>query len=201
MKVAIMRAHDSIIAARVKTTRDANRKRRCTPFAVKDFVYVSTKNISLPKGMSRKFAPMFVGPYPIVEDFGNNSYRVKLPKSLAKRDLHDVFHASLLRIHTPNDDRLFPGRSDTQVFNLDDLEGEWAVQKLLSHKGIGKDSTFEVLWKSGDISWLPYNQISHLIELEQYLEAMGAKTISDLKRIGENLPVRQRRRLIGNDLY
>ncbi|CAA7263787.1 unnamed protein product [Cyclocybe aegerita] len=182
MKTAIMRAHDSLIASRVKSVRDANRKRRNAPFKEKDFVYVSTKNISLPKGLSRKLAPKFVGPYQIVEDFGNNSFRVNISASLRKRGVHDVFHSSLLRIHVPNDDRLFPGRTDTQVFNLEDLEGEWAVEKILSHKGEGKNSAFEILWKSGDISWLPYHQVSHLNELNQYLEAMGAKTIAELSR-------------------
>ncbi|KAF9474797.1 hypothetical protein BDN70DRAFT_815051, partial [Pholiota conissans] len=44
MRNAIMRAHDAIIAARVKSVRNANRKRIQTPFKVNDFVFLSTKN-------------------------------------------------------------------------------------------------------------------------------------------------------------
>ncbi|TFK17109.1 hypothetical protein FA15DRAFT_605717, partial [Coprinopsis marcescibilis] len=44
VKSAIMSAHDSILAARVKQTRAANRRRQLTPFVEKDLVYVSTKN-------------------------------------------------------------------------------------------------------------------------------------------------------------
>ncbi|KAI0362871.1 hypothetical protein BV20DRAFT_925680, partial [Pilatotrama ljubarskyi] len=40
VKAAIMAAHDSIIAARVKQTRDANRRRRPAPFAEGDLVYL-----------------------------------------------------------------------------------------------------------------------------------------------------------------
>ena len=50
MKNMVMAAHDSILAARVKQTCDANRWRRPAPFESGDLVYVSTKNMSLPKG-------------------------------------------------------------------------------------------------------------------------------------------------------
>jgi hypothetical protein len=49
--------------------------------------------------------------------------------------LPQVFHASLLRIHLPNDDRLFPGQMDTQVGVDAEMDGEWAVDKVLSHAG------------------------------------------------------------------
>ncbi|OCH85253.1 hypothetical protein OBBRIDRAFT_711053, partial [Obba rivulosa] len=65
VKLAIMSAHDSIIAARVKQTRDANRRRRPSPFKADDLVYISTKNIGLPRGYARKLAPKFIGPYRI----------------------------------------------------------------------------------------------------------------------------------------
>lgn len=182
MKSAIMQAHDSLIASRVKSIRNANRKRVRAPFNKEDFVYISTRNISIPKGLSQKLAPRFIGPYKIIEDFGNNSYRINLPPSLRKRGVHDVFHASLLRIHVPNDDRLFPGRLDTQIFDDEDLEGEWAVQRILSHHGEGMNTIFKILWKSGDKSWLPYTEIKHLHEFDEYLDAKGAKTISELSR-------------------
>jgi hypothetical protein len=74
-----------------------------SPFVEKDLCYISTKNISFPKGYARKLVPKYIGPYRIVEDFGNFSYRVELPTHLKWRGVHDVFHASLLKIHKPND--------------------------------------------------------------------------------------------------
>lgn len=79
MKMTIMDAHDAIMKTRVKQTVGANKKRRECPLVKGDLVYISTKNINLPKGTSRKLVPKFVGPYQILEDFGNNSYRVELP--------------------------------------------------------------------------------------------------------------------------
>jgi len=72
-------------------------------------VYISMKNISIPKKLTRKLVLKYVGPYLIVKDYGNNSYKVDISARLKQRGIHDVFHASLLQIHVPNDDRLFPG--------------------------------------------------------------------------------------------
>ena len=178
-KLALMAAHDSILTARVKQTRDANKKRQDLPFKTGDLAYLSSKNISFPKGLARKLIPKYLGPYKILKDFGNSSFKLELPHHLKKRGVHDVFHASLLRIHVPNDDRLFPGRMDTQVIG-DTWDDEWAVDQIKSHSGAKTDATFEILWKSGDITWLPYYQITHLQALTDYLELLGVKKISKL---------------------
>jgi hypothetical protein len=186
MHSVAMHAHDCIIAVCVKSVQNVNCKCIKAPFAVNAFIYISTKNISLPKGMTRKLSPKFIGPYQIPEDFGNHSFRVKLLVSLTRRGVHDVFHALLLRIHVPNNDQLFPGHLDTQIFNLEDLDVKWMVEKILEHKKGGKSAMFKVLFKRGNTSWLPYDQLSHLIALEQYLEAMG---ISGIDALVAPLPV------------
>ena len=177
-KLALMAAHDSIIAARVKQTRDANRKRQEVPFKSGDLVYLSSSHISFKKGLARKLLPKFLGPYKIVKDFGNASFQIELPAHLKRRGIHDVFHSSLLRVHVPNDDRLFPGRMDTQLDGEDD--SEWAVDRILSHHGSRTDASFEILWKSGDVTWLPYYQITHLQALTDYLVLLNVAKISKL---------------------
>ena len=172
-KMALMAAHDSILAARVKQTRDANRKRLTAPFRVGDLVYLSSKNISFPKGLARKLIPKFLGPYKILRNFENSSFQLDLPPNLKRRGVHDVFHSSLLRIHIPNDDRLFPGRMDTQITGETATDNEWAVDCIKNHSGTKTDAIFEVHWKSGDITWLPYYQITHLQALTDYLDLIG----------------------------
>jgi hypothetical protein len=180
-KLAIMSAHDSILAAQVKQTRDANRKRRAAPFLQKgELVYLSTQNISFPKGLARKLIPKYIGPYRILDEFGNSSFRLELSDRLKQRGVRDVFHSSLLREHIPNDDRLFPGRLDDQVGDAPDAEGEWAVDSILSHAGSKTDAIFEIKWKSGDVTWLPYYQITHLQSLTDYLDLLGQKDIRKL---------------------
>lgn len=169
MKDAIMRAHDAIISARVKQTELANRRRKESPFVTGDLVYLSTENLTLPKGRARKLSPKFIGPFKILEDYKNNSYRLDLPSEMKQRGVHPAFHASLLRIHVPNDDRRFPGRQLNQIISLGKTE-EWAVEKIRTHHGKGASSLFEVTWKSGDRTWLPLHEISHLEALTQYLD-------------------------------
>lgn len=181
-KLALMSAHDSIIAARVKQTKDANKKRRMAPFVNGDLVYLSTKNISFPKGLARKLIPCYIGPYPITKDFGNQSFQLELPTDLKARGVRNVFHAALLRIHVPNDDRLFPGRLDNQIRPPDQAEPEWALDKILSHHGAHENAVFQVKWKSGDITWLPYYEISDLPAMENYFEALGIQDIASLPR-------------------
>ena len=178
-KLALIAAHDSIIAARVKQTRAANRKRQTVPFNTGDFVYLSSENISFKKGLARKLLPKFLGPYKVLKDFGNSSFHIELPAHLKRRGVHDVFHSSLLQIHIPNDDRLFPGRMDTQLVGEDEGD-EWAVDRILSHHGARTEATFEILWKSGDVTWLPYYQITHLQALTDYLELLRVAKISKL---------------------
>jgi hypothetical protein len=182
-----MQAHDNILAARVKQTRDANKRRRMRPFVTGDLCYVSTKNISFPKGYARKLVPKYIGPYKILEDFGNYSYRIELPTHLKQRGVHDVYHASLLRIHIPNDDRLFPGRLDTQLGNQDTPDGKWAIERIEGHVGARTDAIFKMRWKSGDVTWMPYYQIEHLDVLGAYLELLGIEKIYELPRITPSL--------------
>ncbi|OBZ70684.1 Transposon Ty3-I Gag-Pol polyprotein [Grifola frondosa] len=180
MKNAIMAAHDSILAARVKQMRNANRRRQPAPFVDGDLVYISTKNISLPKGLARKLAPKFIGPYKIIRDFKNNSYRIDLPANLKRRGIHDVFHSSLLRIHVPNDDRLFPGRLDNQVAEFENKDDEWAIDKIITHRGSREHAVFEAVWKSGDHTWVNYRTIEHLDALKSYFEALGIESVAQL---------------------
>ncbi|KAJ3002426.1 hypothetical protein NUW54_g5855 [Trametes sanguinea] len=59
VKEAIMAAHDAIIAARMSQVAQANKRRRAAAFRVGDLVYLSTKNLNLPKGRARKLAPKY----------------------------------------------------------------------------------------------------------------------------------------------
>jgi hypothetical protein len=196
-------AHDSILATRVKEIRMANKKRQLTPFRQDELVYVSTKNITFPKGLAQKLVPKFIGPYKILEDLKNESFVLDLPSYLKQRGIHNVFHAALLRPHVPNDDRLFPGRLDTQLGNADTSEGEWAVDAVETHAGAKENAVFLVRWKSGDKTWLPYYQITHLNALSEYFELQEINGIEYLREgtgrppkddlqnyIGENLQAR-----------
>ena len=180
MKLALMTAHDALLVTRTKQTVQANRKQRMCPLENGDLVYISTKNISYLKGTSRKLIPKYIGPYHIIKDFWNNSYCIELPDNLKQRGIHNVFHSSLLRIHIPNDDRLFPGQRDNQIKDLGGTNHKWAVDKVLRHRGSHSDTEFEIQWTAGNKSWMPYDEVSHLRAIADYFEALGVTGIENL---------------------
>lgn len=105
MKDAIMSAHDEVIQAQVKQTIQANRHRWKADFVEGDLVYLSTKNLKLPKHRAQKLTPKYIGPFKIskiVEP--GTTYKLELSADLRKHGISPTFHASLLRIHVPNND-------------------------------------------------------------------------------------------------
>ncbi|KAF9500806.1 hypothetical protein BDN71DRAFT_1348206, partial [Pleurotus eryngii] len=109
------------------------------------------------------------------------TYQVDLPARLKQRGVHNAFCASLLHAHVSSDDRLFPGRLDNQLGEDEgETESEWAVQRITNHHGSHTDAMFQVKWTLGDVTWLPYHQISHLQALDTYLEAVGMTDICKL---------------------
>ena len=188
-KLALMVAHDSILSTRVKQICDANRKRQAAPFQENDLVYLSMKNIKFPKGLTQKLIPKYIGPYKILEDYKNYLFRIDLPSSMKWHEVHDVYHSALLRIHHPNDNRLFPGRLDSHISNEIDPEGEWAVNSILSHYGSCEDALFEIKWRSGDITWMPYYQINGLQALVSYFEVLGINSVLELTTGKGKLPI------------
>ena len=90
-------------------------------------------------------------------------------------------------MHEPNNDWLFPGRLDTQVTELEDKEGEWAIDRIVSHKGSNTSAIFECVWKSGDRTWVPYPSLAQVGALRSYLEVLGLETIAELNE-GTGVP-------------
>ena len=172
-----MSAHDSILAAWVKQIHDANRKQQEVLFKEGDFIYLSTINISFPEGLALKLIHKYIGPYKILEDFNNQSFRIDSPSHLKQRGVYDVFHSSLLKLHIPNDDQLFPGCMNTQWGVGPESDNEWVVKIIISH---ARSAVFKVLWKAGDVTWLPYYQIVHLQALDAYFDLLGVEFIKKL---------------------
>ena len=85
MKLAIMSAHDTIIVSRIKNMVQANRKHAIANYKKGDLVYLSTKNISLLKGMVQKLAPKYLGPFVIAEVLKEGvTYQLDLSEELLK---------------------------------------------------------------------------------------------------------------------
>jgi hypothetical protein len=83
----LLAEHDAIIENRVSQTFHANKKCRASPgYQRGDRVYLSTKNLTLPKGRARKLVPRFIGPYQVTEAHNEAStVTIELPPELVSR--------------------------------------------------------------------------------------------------------------------
>jgi hypothetical protein len=63
-----MAANDAILEHCVDQMFHANRKHRESEiYAVDDRIYLSTQNLTLPKGRAGKLVPWYIGPYHVTE--------------------------------------------------------------------------------------------------------------------------------------
>jgi hypothetical protein len=80
-------AHNAIIVSRVVQRHYSNACRCQEPTIKKgDLVYLSTKNLSLPKGRASKLMPKYVGPYKVLQAYPETSnYTLELPSELVRQ--------------------------------------------------------------------------------------------------------------------
>ena len=85
VKWDLMVAHDAIIMNCIQQMFHANKKCRASDlYHVGDHVYLSTQNLTLPKGRGRKLVPKYIGPYKVVKAHNEAStVTLELPPALA----------------------------------------------------------------------------------------------------------------------
>jgi hypothetical protein len=106
----LMAAHDAILEHCVDQMFHTNRK-HCESeiYAVDNRIYLSTQNLTLPKGRARKLVPQYIVPYRVTEAHNKAStVTLELPDDLKNRHVSPTFHTNLVRRYIANNDDLFP---------------------------------------------------------------------------------------------
>lgn len=84
-------ARDALLRARDRYSAAANRRRTPPPeYQLSQMVWLSTRDLPL-RGDSRKLAPKFVGPFPIITVISPSAVKLRLPCSLR---VHPTFNVS-----------------------------------------------------------------------------------------------------------
>jgi hypothetical protein len=181
-------AHDAIIEVRTFQTERANERRREEPkIAVGDLVYLSTKNLNLPKGRARKLCPKYIGPYKVAEARPESSnYTLELPVALQNRRIVPTFHVGLLRPYSPSHDSEFPNRTQPEPYDFGGIdEQEWFVDEIIGHRWPGpRQIEYQVRWSLGDTTWEVHANCNKLAALDRYLELHGVTSHTKLPRHG-----------------
>lgn len=145
----------------------ANRRRRDVSFDVGALVHVSTSNFKLPIGLTRKFTPLFVGPFPVLARVGNVSYRVDLPPEYG--NVHNVFHVSALKPHHGD-----APRQRAAIFVPDVSHEEFEVDCLLDKRSRRNRVEYLVQWKGYgvyDATWEPEAHLKNASEAIRAFES------------------------------
>ena len=80
----LVMAHNTIIESWIAQAYHANKRKGVAPkFEVGDLVYLSTQNLSMPKGCARKLIPKYIGPIKVLQqDITSDTYTLDLPTEL-----------------------------------------------------------------------------------------------------------------------
>ena len=151
-------AHDAILEHRVMQKHYSNKHRRPgVIYHENDMVYLSTKNLALPKGWARKLMPRFLGPYKVLKAMNDSSnVMLELPPELRDRRISPTFHTNLVRPYIKNNDVLFPKREAKSYYDFgNNDEQEWFVDEILAHKWTDNNLELQVKWTLGDVTWEP----------------------------------------------
>jgi len=175
LQETIAAAKSSIQRAQQSQKKHADKRRKPHPtFNVDDLVLLSATAvhgngaIKLPK-----LDPRWYGPFPVVQQINNVSYKLQLPQDLR---IHPVFHVSVLkRYHgTPSDD---PPPGPVAVI---DGEEHFIVEAVIKHalrRNVDDRSLTErhylVHWQGYspfDRTWEPYSRV-HVLDVVRDYEA------------------------------
>ena len=129
---AIKVARRTLESSQQRQKAYADEKRREVTFNLEDKVLLSTKNIVLKKGSSRKLLPRFIGPFSIIEEINKVSFKIVLPADLR---MHNVFHINLFRPYIEGKSPRSP-----PIPEVIKDEFEFIVQKIMKHRVVEEDN-------------------------------------------------------------
>ncbi len=180
--------HDAIIKSHIDQLILANKHRWPDSPMLKlgELAYISTKNLSLPKGQASKLLPKYIRPYKILEVFPDSSnYVLKLPPELEHGGIFLKFHISHLAPHEPNDSLIFPGWAAQIFYDFgDNPEREYQVSEIVTHTwDVDNCLWFHVKWGIGDLTWEPLSNVDDIMALDEFLTLQDVDKVENLQRV------------------
>ena len=93
---SLLDAHNAILEHRVVQTHYSNKHwNPSVQYQLNHLVYLSTKNLTLPKGRARKLMPRFIEPYKVLKSMKDSSnITIEHPQELKDRKISPTFHTN-----------------------------------------------------------------------------------------------------------
>ena len=186
MKQNLDHARKELTKSQRRQASYANKKRRDFVFEEGEKVMLSTKNLNLKEvGLSKKLLkslesqingpfkvlrpafklnPRYIGPFKIIQKMSSVAYKLELPHEMIRKNIHPVFHVSLLKPYIESDvfnDRDEP-RPPPDNYDNPDGEPEYEIEKIINKRIRGRKIDYLVLWKGypeHDATWEPEERL------------------------------------------
>jgi hypothetical protein len=143
LATALDAARARLAEARDKVMR-SHEGRALPTYRVGDEVLLSTVNLAFPAAFPVKFLPRYVGPFPIIQQFGPVTFKLQLPGHMR---VHPVFHASLLRPYVSAPGGVFPlPRPFARPPPVVPADDQYTVEQLLAQRVIRGRTQYLVRW-------------------------------------------------------
>ncbi|GAA5978438.1 hypothetical protein JCM11641_007946 [Rhodosporidiobolus odoratus] len=178
----IGQARDTLAAAKVRQTTQANKKRSPeVEYAVGDMVMVDSsdrRSRYKAKGGDVRAAKLFPrrdGPYQVADASPlTSTYRLSLPDS---DRAHPVFHSSKLKRYIANDPTEYASREPPRPGPIDvDGGAEYQVEAIVDEKGKNRTRRFWVKWEGypeSENTWEPLAHVEDTAALEAWEGQQG----------------------------
>lgn len=198
MSNAQKQANDNVHLAQTRQADQYNKhKRPDADYQPGDMVMINSNilrdKIRKPK-QADKLLPRHLGPYKVLQNLGNGSYKLELP---ATSRAHNTFHGRELKPFIPNDVTKFPQREPERPgpeLN-DDNEVIYEVEEIRNHRLFRRQPQYLVKWKgwpSSDNTWEPAKHLLPPIgnsqdEINAYWDMIAEKPLAQFSKNGNNV--------------
>ena len=171
----LTKAQDAIREAQLQQIKYANEKRCEESFDIDEMVLLSSRHITLRQlanQPSKKLQNKFLGPYKIIAKISAVAYKLDLPPTMR---IHPIFHVSLLKCYTPNNEELFPDREITPpepilVNDIEEFEVEEILDQRITKQGNRSTPQYLIKWKGYPLHDATWELLSNLTNADEALK-------------------------------
>jgi hypothetical protein len=105
--------------------------------------HLNIQHLGVVAGGTTKFAPLWIGPYPILETTTPDTYKLQLPIGLR---LHPEFHTSSLKPYHVDANPVRLNKPNEGMVSVGGLGNSYLIEDIVGHKKIGQNIYYRVKW-------------------------------------------------------
>jgi hypothetical protein len=167
--------------AQARMQKYYNQNRPVQEFEIGDEVFVSAKNLDIAhlgiaRTSTKKFGPLWIGPYPVLKKTSQDTYKLQLPLGLR---LHPEFHTSLLKPHHKDHSTSRVNKPNEGMMVAGDESGDgYLIEDVVGHKKVGRTIMYRVKWSGYPSEFNTWEPLENIVKpaaglISNYLEKHG----------------------------